>query len=85
MPLLPPTACWKSQLPAMKSSALTSSVVAMKLFTFTVPVSPNTMPFGLSRNTLPFATIAPKICDGFWSWMRFSAVACEFGCANSTV
>ena len=43
--------------------------------TLTCAVLPKIMPEGLSRNTWPFELSEPIICVGFWSVMRFSAVA----------
>ena len=69
---------WKFHLPLMKSSLLMFNVDATKPFTSTCAPCPNTMPFGLTRNTRPFDCSAPRMREGSWPMMRFSTALLGF-------
>ncbi len=66
-------------------ASLTSSVEATRPPTLTCAPCPNTMPFGLIRNTCPLAFNWPRIWLPLVSKMRLTAIAEADGCTKSTV
>ena len=61
-----------------------SKELATKAPTLTCEERPNTIPFGLIRTIMPFASRRPNIWLGLWSKMRLSATAEEVGCMKRT-
>ena len=54
-------------------------VVATMLPVFTCAPFPKTIPFGLTKITVPFEFTAPSIIDLLALFTRFRVEACEFG------
>ena len=69
----------------MKSPSLSPRVEPTRPPTLTDAPLPNRMPFGLIRNTLPFALRLPRMLDGSLPMTRFSATELLFGCTNCTL
>ncbi len=74
----------KRYLPALKSASLSPSVEATRPPTLTDAPLPNRMPFGLTRNTFPFAVKVPRMLDGSAPSTRLSATELLFGCKKLT-
>ena len=53
--------------------------------TLTLAVWPNRMPFGLTRNTFPFADRLPRMTEGSEPSTRFSATELLVGCSKTTL
>src|SRR5450631_4286323 len=68
----------------MKSPSVMLRVDATSPPTFTCAPAPKRMPFGLTRNTLPFADRLPRMLEGSAPSTRLSATELLLGCANCT-
>ena len=68
----------------MKSLSVMLRVLATRPPTLTDEPWPNRMPYGLTRNTLPFADRFPKILDGSEPSTRLSATELLPGCTKVT-
>ncbi len=74
----------KRSRPAMRSSLRRFAVLATSPATSTRESRPNTMPYGLTRKTWPFACSRPRICDASLPTTRLRTTACADGCWNTT-